>query len=179
MPNLKIYKTFPNIELPKIATEQSACFDLAFSSLGKFEYTGYNERNRPFTLPFKDGKLSVAPGHRVMVPTGLIFDIPKGYSVRLYSRSGLSLKQGLVLVNSVGVIDSDYVDEVFVLMSNLSTNNQWLNPGDRIAQAEIIKNETCKIEETTVRPILKSDRVGGFGSTGVTLNVTNTTVSSN
>jgi dUTP pyrophosphatase len=174
MTTLKIYKTFPSVELPKFATEQSACFDLSYQPLGKFEYTGYTGMNKKFSRPFKDGRLYVNAEDRVMVPTGLIFDIPKGYSVRVYARSGLSLKQGLVLVNAEGIIDSDYIEETFVLMTNLSNVGQWLNPGDRIAQAELVKQETFKIEETKTRPEVKTDRKGGMGSTGVTINVAST-----
>jgi len=172
MTTLKIYKTFSGIDLPKYATEQSACFDLSFQSLGKFEYTGYTGTNKKFTRPFKDGRLYVNAADRIMVPTGLIFDIPKGYSVRVYARSGLSLKQGLVLVNAEGIIDSDYVEETFVLMTNLSNVGQWISPGDRIAQAELAKCEIPKIEETKTLPTVKTDRKGGMGSTGVTINVT-------
>lgn len=174
MTTLKIYKTFPGIELPKYATEQSACFDLSFQSIGKFEYTGYSGMNKKITRPFKDGRLYVNAAERIMIPTGLIFDIPKGYSVRVYARSGLSLKQGLTLVNAEGIIDSDYVEETFVLMTNLSTVGQWLSPGDRIAQAELVKCEIPKIEEIKTRPTVKTDRKGGMGSTGVTLNVAST-----
>jgi dUTP pyrophosphatase len=174
MSTLKIYKTFSGIDLPKYATEQSACFDLSFQSLGKFEYTGYTGTNKKFTRPFKDGRLYVNAADRIMVPTGLIFDIPKGYSVRVYARSGLSLKQGLVLVNAEGIIDSDYVEETYVLMTNLSTVGQWLSPGDRIAQAELVKCEIAKIEETKTLPAVKTDRKGGMGSTGVTINVAST-----
>ena len=171
MTTLKIYKTFPGIELPKYATEQSACFDLSFQSIGKFEYTGYSGMNKKITRPFKEGRLYVNAEDRIMVPTGLIFDIPKGYSVRVYARSGLSLKQGLTLVNAEGIIDSDYIEETYILITNLSTVGQWLNPGDRIAQAELVKCEIAKIEEITTRPTVKTDRKGGMGSTGVTINV--------
>jgi len=171
MTSLKFYKTFPTIELPKFATEQSACFDLSFQNLGKFDYTGYNAQNKKFNRPFKDGRLYINAGDRVMVPTGLILDIPKGYSVRVYARSGLSLKQGLTLANAEGIIDSDYIQELFVLMTNLSTTGQWISPGDRVAQAELIKQEIYKIEETTTAPVVKTDRKGGMGSTGVTINV--------
>jgi dUTP pyrophosphatase len=142
--------------------------------MGKFEYTGYSEMNRKFTRSFKDGRLYINLHDRVMVPTGLILDIPKGYSVRIHARSGLSLKQGLVLVNGEGVIDSDYIEEVFVLMTNLSTVGHWISPGDRIAQAELVKTENYKIEEIATRPEVKTDRRGGMGSTGVTINVAST-----
>ena len=172
MTTLKIYKTFSSIELPKFATGQSACFDLSFQNAGKFDYSGFNKMNKAFTRPFKDGRLYVNAGDRTMVPTGLIFDIPKGYSIRVHARSGMSLKQGLVLANSEGVIDSDYVEETFVLIMNVSDNGHWLTPGDRIAQAELVKSEVYNIEERKTRPTVKTDRIGGIGSTGVTINVT-------
>ena len=102
-----------------------------------------------------------------MVPTGLILDIPIGYSVRLHPRSGLSLKQGLVLANAQGIIDSDYVEELFVLMYNMSDNVMTINNGDRICQGELIKTDKYTIEETLIQPKIKTDRKGGMGSTGV------------
>ena len=179
MATMKVYKTFSSIELPKFATEQSACFDISFQNAGKFDYTGYNRQNKKFTRPFKDGRLYVNAGDRIMIPTGLIFDIPKGYSVRVHARSGMSLKQGLVLANAEGVIDSDYVEETFVLIMNVSDTGQWLSPGDRIAQGELVKHESVKIEETKTRPEVKTNRIGGMGSTGVTINVTTATTSTN
>ena len=104
---------------------------------------------------------------RMMVPTGLILDIPEGYSVRVHARSGLSLKQGLVLVNAEGIIDSDYVEELFVLMTNISDNPISINNGDRIAQGELVKAEQYILEETSDKPATKTDRNGGMGSTGV------------
>jgi dUTP pyrophosphatase len=102
-----------------------------------------------------------------MVPTGLILDIPEGHSVRVHARSGLSLKQGLVLANAEGVIDSDYVEELMVLIWNISDNAINIHTGDRIAQAELIKDETYSIVETAARPGVKTSRVGGMGSTGI------------
>ncbi len=168
MTQLKIYKTHKEIVLPKFGTEQAACFDLAYQPHGKYEYKGYNAFNSTFTRPIQgQGTLVVMPGDRIMVPTGLIFDIPEGYSVRIHPRSGLSYKQGLVLANLEAVIDSDYVQETFVLLTNLSENPQTIKPGDRIAQAELVQQIKYEIAETTVAPTQKTDRVGGLGSTGV------------
>jgi dUTP pyrophosphatase len=109
------------------------------------------------------------PGDRLMVPTGLIFDIPEGYSVRVHARSGLSLKQGLVLANSEGVIDSDYIEELFILVHNISDNGISIAHGDRIAQGELVVREAYTIGEISCHPGQKTDRVGGMGSTGVTV----------
>lgn len=164
---LKIYKVNPEVVLPKFATEQAACFDISMQMYGKVSYKGYNQQNKEFERPHNNGALHIMPGDRIMVPTGLIMDIPLGYSVRLHSRSGLSLKQGLVLVNAEGIIDSDYVEEVFVLMTNVSEIGVWINTGDRICQAELVKDEKYAIEEAKSLPKQKSNRKGGMGSTGV------------
>ena len=168
MLNLKFYKTHSEVVLPKFGTEQAACFDLAYQPHGKSQYSGYNKHNSVFTRPIQGtGHLVIMPGDRVMVPTGLILDIPEGYSVRIHPRSGLSYKQGLVLANLEAVIDSDYVQETFVLLTNLSENPQTINVGDRIAQAELVEQLRYEITETKTAPTQKTDRVGGLGSTGV------------
>jgi dUTP pyrophosphatase len=166
MTQLKIWKTHPYNQIPKKQTEGSACFDLQFQSAGKVEYKGFSRSNKAFTRPMS-GMISIQPGDRIMVPTGLILDIPEGYSVRVHARSGLSLKQGLVLANAEGVIDSDYVEELMVLIWNISDNAINIHTGDRIAQAELIKDETYSIVETAARPGIKTSRVGGMGSTGI------------
>lgn len=170
MTELNVYKTYLGVGTPAFATKQSACFDLAFSALGKVSYKGYNKANKAFERSFaSDGSLHVMPGDRLMVPTGLIFDIPEGYSVRVHARSGLSLKQGLVLANSEGVIDSDYIEELFILVHNISDNGISIAHGDRIAQGELVVREAYTIGEISSHPGQKTDRVGGMGSTGVTV----------
>lgn len=167
MLRLNIYKTDPSIVLPSFGTKQAACFDLAFQSAGKFEYRGYNAFNAPFVRELVNGTIRIMPGDRILVPTGLIFDIPEGYSVRIHPRSGLSYKQGLVLANLEAVIDSDYIQETFVLLHNRSEVDQTINTGDRIAQAELVKMEEYVLWEIFEAPTQKTDRVGGLGSTGV------------
>jgi dUTP pyrophosphatase len=166
MTQLKIWKTHPSNQIPKKQTEGSACFDLQFQGHGKTEYKGFSRHNKAFTRPLNN-MISIQPGDRTMIPTGLILDIPEGHSVRVHARSGLSLKQGLVLANAEGVIDSDYVEELMVLIWNISDNAINIHTGDRIAQAELIKDETYSIVETAARPGVKTSRVGGMGSTGI------------
>lgn len=167
MNRLNIFKTHPNIVLPKFATKQAACFDLSFQAAGKTTYTGYNSFNAPFIRDLSTGSIRIMPGDRTLVPTGLIFDIPAGYSVRIHPRSGLSYKQGLVLANLEAVIDSDYIQETFVLLTNRSEVDITINNGDRIAQAELVKCEEYVLWEITEAPQQKTDRTGGLGSTGV------------
>jgi len=167
---LKIFRTHPNVTLPQFQTKGAACFDLAYQPHGKFHIDGFNRVNVPYKrqIAGDTGILTIAPGERMMIPTGLVMDIPEGYSVRIHPRSGFAYKNGMQLANCEGVVDSDYVEEIFVLLYNASEVNVKLTPGDRIAQAEMVRVESYAIEDTAVRPTQKGNRVGGLGSTGFT-----------
>lgn len=113
--------------------------------------------------------MTLAPLDRVMVPTGLFFEIPKGVEGQVRARSGLSLKKGLTTVNGIGTIDSDYRGELNVLLINLSKEDVTIEDGDRIAQIVFTRYETCQWEEVK-KPEDLSKTVrgdGGFGHTGV------------
>ena len=69
---------------------------------------------------------------RMLIPTGLIADIPVGFSIRLHSRSGLAFKQGVYLANCEGVIDSDYVDPIFAMVTNISNVPVRIYNGDNM-----------------------------------------------
>ena len=103
---------------------------------------------------------------RVLVPTGLILDIPEGYSVRLHSRSGLAYNHGLYLTNCEGIIDWDYVDPIFIIMTNISQSPKTINNGDRICQAELVEKIYHGFKHIKNPPAQKTERDGGFGSTG-------------
>ena len=164
---LGVYKTHPDVKLPEFQTQEAACFDIAYDPSGKTTYEGFGRFNKKFVRVLSNEKLFIGSFERVMVPTGLIFDIPKKYSIRLHPRSGTSLKKGLVLVNQTGVIDSDYVHETFILIQNMTEVDQVLEKGERIAQAELVKVIQPKLNEITTKPEQKTNRTGGFGSTGV------------
>ena len=110
--DLLYYKLHPEVKEPYRATEGSACFDL-YSFLQEDKpvkvYLNNFEKVDKKDRIVQNGRVQVNPHERVLIPTGLIFDIPRGYSVRLYPRSSLALKQGLTLANNVGIIDWDYV----------------------------------------------------------------------
>ena len=99
-----------------------------------------------------------------MIPTGLFTKIPEGYEIQVRPRSGLSLKQGLTCANCVGTIDSDYIHEIGVIIINLSTEPQYIETGERIAQ--FVLNKVEQIEWEEVDSLEKTERKGGFGSTG-------------
>ena len=107
----------------------------------------------------------LAPGERDLIPTGLALEIPPGYEAQVRPRSGLALKRGLTLLNAPGTIDADYRGEVGVIMINLSTEEQCISPGDRIAQlifAPVTRGEWIEVEQ-----LAETERgSGGFGSTG-------------
>jgi dUTP pyrophosphatase len=87
--------------------------------------------------------------------------------VRIHARSGLSLKNGIVLANSEAVIDSDYVEETMVMITNISGNAFYINHSDRIAQAELVPQLKYEISQSRDVPLKKGNRDGGLGSTGV------------
>jgi dUTP pyrophosphatase len=172
MTTLKIFKTHPEVQLPKFATKQSACFDISYQAWGKGSYKGYNKVNANFERQIgsgAEGVITITPGDRVMIPTGMILDIPEGYSVRLHPRSGLSLRHAITLANCEAVIDSDYFEELFLLIQNNSEVSVNIHHGERLAQAELVKDEHYTIEETLVQPTQRTDRTGGLGSTGLNI----------
>jgi dUTP pyrophosphatase len=170
--NLKIYKHRNYAVEPSYGTEQAACFDLS-AAIGYgsavLSYSKTNQKIEILASQENDKNYIDIPSEwRILVPTGLIFDIPENHYVRLYARSGLSTKQGLNLINSVGIIDADYINEVFIPIYNNSQEKIRIYSGDRIAQAEMVQCEPrVNFSYIDERPRAKGDRSGGFGSTGV------------
>ena len=165
---LGYFKLHSAAPTPEFSTTESCCFDLAFNAAGNAEVRGFNQLNNSVSRSMvnTNGTLVIVSGDRLAIPTGLILQIPTGYSVRVHARSGLSYKQGLSLVNAEGVIDSDYFHELYVLLTNISTNNVTIRHGDRIAQAEMVPVLSYGLQEAKERPGQTTDRVGGLGSTG-------------
>lgn len=111
-------------------------------------------------------ELVIKPGERVLVPTGLSFQIPHGFEIQVRPRSGISYKTSLMVLNSPGTIDSDYRGEVKIIIGNLGATEQVIEHGDRIAQIVIAAVEQCSFEEVNNLTSTTRDS-GGFGSTGV------------
>jgi dUTP pyrophosphatase len=113
-----------------------------------------------------DAPLILAPGKRVLVPTGFIFEIPHGYEAQIRPRSGLAFKHGVTCLNTPGTIDSDYRGEVKVLLVNLGEEAFTVERGMRIAQMVI-----APVTQVAVREAVEASETargaGGFGSTGV------------
>ncbi|TNF21904.1 MAG: dUTP diphosphatase [Rhodobacteraceae bacterium] len=111
------------------------------------------------------GAVTLAPGARALVPTGLRLAVPEGFEVQIRPRSGLALKHGVTLANSPGTIDSDYRGPLGVIVLNAGTEGFEVSHGMRIAQmvlAPVVQAEFALVEalDATARG------AGGFGSTG-------------
>lgn len=109
--------------------------------------------------------LVLRPGERVLVPTGLVLEIPEGFEGQVRPRSGLAWKHGVTLANAPGTIDSDYRGEVKVILAHLGDAPLTIARGDRIAQLVVAPVERVVWEEAEA--LDDTDRGdGGFGSTG-------------
>lgn len=133
------------IPLPKFATAGAACMDLCACI---------------------DAPVTLEAGARALIPTGIAIALPSAdYVALVFARSGLGIKQGVCLSNSVGVIDSDYRGEIGVGLVNLGQSAYTVQPGDRIAQLMV----TPVVQPTVVQVSALDDTdrgAGGFGSTG-------------
>lgn len=139
---IKVKKLDPAAVLPTYATAGASCFDIRTIESGK------------------------VPAHGVRrFRTGLAFEVPDGYVLKVYSRSGHGFNHGLRLSNVVGVIDSDYRGEVIIGITNDSSIPFEFEPGDRIAQGMIVPAPQVElIEADSLSETARG--AGGFGSTG-------------
>ena len=139
--------TLPHAEgipLPAYATEQSAGMDLCAAVY----------------VP-----LTLTPGARILVPTGLSIALPAGFEAQVRPRSGLALKNGVTVLNSPGTVDADYRGEIKVILANLGTEPFTIERGMRIAQMVIARHSTVAWD--IVESLDETSRgAGGFGSTG-------------
>ncbi|MDU1904400.1 MAG: dUTP diphosphatase [Dysgonomonas sp.] len=130
--------------LPEYATEYSAGLDLRANI---------------------DADVTVLPLERVLIPTGLYIELPKGYEAQIRPRSGLALKHGISVLNSPGTIDADYRGEIRVILVNLSKEAFVIKNGERICQMVIAQH--AQVEWDEVDFIDETERgAGGFGHTG-------------
>ena len=115
---------------------------------------------------FIDEPITLKPMERSLIPTGLFVQIPEGYEGQVRARSGLAIKHGIGLVNSIGTIDSDYRGELKIPVINFGNESFTINNGDRVAQLVIASYE--RVTPIVVSELDETDRgEGGFGHTGV------------
>jgi len=145
-PTLEFKKLDPEAQVPCYMTELAAGMDIQ-------------------ALPQKP--LTLEPGERCLVPTGLAVAIPPGYEVQVRPRSGLAIKHGIALVNAPGTIDADYRGEIGIILINHGREEFTVNRGDRIAQ--LVVAPVCQAELLEVVELTATERgAGGFGHTGHT-----------
>lgn len=142
---LKIKLLSSKAVMPKYATPGSAAMDLSACM---------------------DEAVTLAPGQRALIPTGIAISLPSPQYVALvFVRSSMGIKYGIGLSNGVGVIDSDYRGEIRVGLTNLSDVPYTVQPGDRVAQLAIMP--VTQVQPVQVEELDETDRgAGGFGSTG-------------
>jgi dUTP pyrophosphatase len=112
-----------------------------------------------------DGELTLAPGERAAVPTGLAMALPEGYEAQVRPRSGLALTHGITCLNTPGTIDADYRGEIKVILINLGAAPVTLTRGQRIAQLVVAPVARVAFDRVAALPDT-SRGTGGFGSTG-------------
>ncbi len=109
--------------------------------------------------------ITLKPGSRQLIPTGLYIALPVGFEAQVRPRSGLAIKNGITVLNSPGTVDADYRGEIKVILINHGQEDFTINSGDRIAQLVIAKHE--RAEWMVVEELESTERgEGGFGSTG-------------
>ncbi len=112
-----------------------------------------------------DSPIYLKPMDRVIVPTGLFIELPKGYEAQIRPRSGLSIKKGITVLNTPGTIDADYRGEIKIILINLSNEVNVIESGERICQMVIAKHESAQFIEVDELSDTKRGS-GGFGHTG-------------
>ena len=113
-----------------------------------------------------DNDVILAPGERVLVPTGIAIALPEGYEAQVRPRSGLAVKYGVTLLNTPGTIDADYRGEILVILINHGSEDFIIKDGERVAQMIIAPVSRCQLQ--LVDTLDETERgAGGFGHTGV------------
>ncbi len=133
-----------NLNLPAYATEHAAGMDLCAAV---------------------EHDVTLLPGERKLIPTGLTIALPEGYEAQVRPRSGLALKNGVTVLNSPGTIDADYRGEVQVILANLGQEPFTITRGMRIAQMVVAAYARASWSEEKELPS-SARGAGGFGSTG-------------
>jgi dUTP pyrophosphatase len=143
MQRVKIINT-SDLPLPQYQTELSAGMDIP---------------------AYIESSVTLLPGDRTLIPTGLFLEIPPGYEIQIRPRSGLALKYGITVLNSPGTVDADYRGEIKVLLINHGQEPFVISKGDRIAQMILAKHEVISWEATSQLNTTERGE-GGYGSSG-------------
>ena len=143
MPLLKIKRVNRRARIPAYQSDGAACFDLH---------------------ALLDAPAVLLPRESLILRTGLAVEMPPGWRMDVFSRSGHGFQHGVTLANSVGKIDADYRNELMVCLYNAGKLPITVSDGDRVAQAEL--NPVFRVDFEEVLDLSSTSRTGGFGSTG-------------
>ena len=144
MVKILVKKFDKNIKLPSYKTSGSSGMDL---------------------VAFIKNKITINPGNRAMIPTGISLVIPKNYEIQIRPRSGLAAKYNITVLNTPGTIDADYRGEIKIIIINHGQEIYKVTNGERIAQMVLCPVVRAEFEEVKTLPTTKRGG-GGFGSTG-------------
>lgn len=163
MPNLYLECVVKSAKIPEKKTDHAACYDVR-ANVDRRKIKYYRATNMPQNhLCY--GTYQLYPLERALIPTGWKMCCDPGWKIEVAPRSGTSLKLGVSLVNSIGIIDADYRDEAMLLVINLGTQIININEGDRIAQLSVEKVNDVNVIVGPL-PATDSNRDGGLGHTG-------------
>lgn len=156
---------YPDVEPPTRATSHSAGYDLrACVRDREVRCIRDGPSNFEAKIKVRDGRLTLSPHTRALVPLGFKARLPEGIEAQIRIRSSAAFRKGLTIPNAPGTIDADYPDEWMVMMRNDSGADVIIEHGERIAQVIFAKFETLEWTRGTVG--ISTDRKGGVGSTG-------------
>ncbi|MCM1378220.1 MAG: dUTP diphosphatase [Prevotella sp.] len=131
------------------------------------EYSTFEAAGMDIRAFLPRGPITLAPGERHLIPTGLAIQLPSGYECQIRPRSGLALKNGISVLNTPGTVDADYRGEIGIILINFGQEPFVVNDGERVAQM-VIKSYT----HVEWEPVERLDRTvredGAFGHTGNT-----------
>ena len=130
------------------------------------EYETHEAAGMDVRAYLPEGSVTLRPGERALIGTGLYMQLPSGYELQIRPRSGLALKHGISIVNSPGTVDADYRGEIGIILINLGQEDFTVNDGDRICQM-VVKQYTRVKWEPTDRLDRTKREDGKFGHTGV------------
>ncbi len=146
---VRVSRVRDGAELPRYMSDGAAGLDL-FASLE--------------SSPEMEAELTLAPGARALVGSGVAVELPRGFEAQVRPRSGLALKHGVTVLNSPGTVDADYRGEIKVLLINLGAEPFTVRAGERIAQLVVARIERVRLEEGALAPTARG--AGGYGHTG-------------
>lgn len=156
-------KLLEGVELPIYGTEGSAGFDFVAHSFKKLYDKDGEIPLVKLGASISKGYIILRPFQRILIGSGIFMQIPEGHELQIRSRSGNALKKGLIVANQPGTIDSDYRNEISIILVNNNNGNCVINIGDRVAQGVLTTYEKANFKIVT--ELTTTSRAGGFGST--------------